>query len=55
MPIASVIFLMVLLLATGKRSKAFGLGQILMVLFVTMIQICILILYMYTMEKPPLY
>lgn len=55
MPIASVILLMVLLISIGKRSKVFGLGQTLMIFFITLIQVCIFVLYMYTMEKPPLY
>jgi hypothetical protein len=53
MPIILVILLMIVLIAVGKRSRELGFRQYLLILLITVVQVCIFVIYMYTMERPP--
>jgi hypothetical protein len=54
MPILFVVFLMIVLIGVGKRSREFGLKQCLVIMLVTLLQVGVFVVYMYTMQRPPL-
>jgi hypothetical protein len=55
MPLGAAIFLMILVIAIGKRSKELGYRQYLVIILITLAQVGILVFFMYTIEKPPLF
>jgi hypothetical protein len=55
MPIILVTLLMIVLIGIGKCSREFGFKQNLVIVLVTLIQVCVFVIYMYTMERPPLH
>jgi hypothetical protein len=54
MPILFVILLMIVLIGVGKRSRELGFRQCLVIMLVTFIQVCVFVIYMYTIQRPPL-
>jgi hypothetical protein len=55
MPIMLVVLLMTFLMGLGKRSKRLRLGQYVLILLITLAQVCILVFFMYTIGLPPSY
>jgi hypothetical protein len=55
MPIMLVVLLMIFLIGLGKRSKQLRLGQYVLIFLITLAQVCILVIYMYTIGIPPAY
>jgi hypothetical protein len=55
MPIMLVILLMTLLMGMGKHSKELRLRQHALILLVTLAQVCVLVIYMFTIGLPPTY
>jgi hypothetical protein len=55
MPIMLAVLLMTLLIGVGSRSKKLRLGQYALVFLITLAQVCILVIYMYTIGLPPSY
>lgn len=55
MTIVSVILMMVLLIWIGSHRKELGFKQYLVIILITIAQLCIMLFAMYTMERPLLY
>jgi hypothetical protein len=55
MPIMLVVVLMTLLIGLGKRSKELRLGQYVLIFLITLAQVCIFVIHMYTIGLPPAY
>ncbi|MGA9362892.1 MAG: hypothetical protein WBW16_00805 [Bacteroidota bacterium] len=55
MPLAAAVLLMILLIGIGKNCKELGYKQYLVIILITFAQVCILVFFMYTIEKPLLY
>jgi hypothetical protein len=55
MPIMLVVLLMTFLVGMGKRSKELRLAQYVLILLITLAQVCILVFYMYTIGLPSPY
>jgi hypothetical protein len=55
MPLAAAIVLMIFLIGFGKNCKELGYKQYLVIILITIAQVCILVFFMFTIEKPALY
>ncbi len=55
MPLAAAVLLMIFLIGIGRNCKELGYKHYLVIILVTLAQVCILVFFMFTIEKPPLY
>jgi hypothetical protein len=54
MTLVSILALMLMAIAFGKRSPRLGIKQYIVIIVITLLQVLIAIYRMYTMEMPPL-
>jgi len=55
MILVMILLLMALMIAIGKRSKRLGMKQYVAAAIIALLQTAIALVYMFTLEKPPMF